>query len=137
MGAPSTESAEVRLTTWSEVTLPETTWYRRTCFRAAGSASRVSSVPAGRAAKAASVGAKTVNGPGPCSVSTNPAAVAALSRVPNEPAALAVATMSPAGAMLSAGAEVAGAGVAGAGVDEAVLLHAATRRASGTAARRS
>ncbi len=60
-------------------------------------------MPAGSAANASSVGAKTVNGPGPCSVSTNPAAVAALRRVPNEPAALAVATMSPAGAVVADG----------------------------------
>ena len=36
--------------------------------------SRLSRVPAGRAAKAASVGAKTVKGPGPFMVSTRPAA---------------------------------------------------------------
>ena len=62
--------------------------------RASGSASRASTVPSGSAAKASSVGANTVNGPSPLSVSTRPAAVAAASRVLNEPAAAAVSTMS-------------------------------------------
>src|SRR4051794_13726237 len=94
MGDPSTESAEVRPTTLSAVTAPETTWYRRTFLSAAGSLSRPSSVPAGRAANAASVGANTVYGPAPSSVSTRPAALTAVSRVLNEPASVAVWTMS-------------------------------------------
>ena len=42
---------------------------------------RVSTVPAGNAAKAALVGAKTVKGPAPCSVSTSPPALTAATRV--------------------------------------------------------
>ncbi len=42
---------------------------------------RFSTVPAGSMANAALVGAKTVNGPGPFSVSTNPAALTAATRV--------------------------------------------------------
>src|SRR6187549_217119 len=60
MGEPSTESAEVSPTTWSEVTDPETTWYSRTFLSASLSARSASSVPAGSAAKASSVGANTV-----------------------------------------------------------------------------
>ena len=43
--------------------------------------SSVSTVPAGKAAKAALVGANTVNGPGPFKVSTKPAALTAATRV--------------------------------------------------------
>src|SRR6478735_2628384 len=43
--------------------------------------SRVSTVPAGNAAKAALVGANTVNGPGLLSVSTRPAALTAATSV--------------------------------------------------------
>src|SRR3954471_19309395 len=43
--------------------------------------SKVSTVPAGSAANAALVGAKTVNGPGPLSVSTRPAAFTAATSV--------------------------------------------------------
>ena len=42
---------------------------------------RVSTVPAGSLAKASSVGAKTVKGPGPSRVSTRPAALTAATRV--------------------------------------------------------
>src|SRR5512133_2555388 len=45
------------------------------------SAKSASIVPSGSAAKAASVGANTVNGPSPCKVSTNPAATTAASKV--------------------------------------------------------
>src|SRR5829696_3160523 len=63
--------------------------------------SRLSTVPAGSFANAASVGANTVNGPVPFSVSTRSAALSAAASVLNEPAATAVSTMS-----LSARAEV-------------------------------
>ena len=43
--------------------------------------SSVSTVPLGSAAKASLVGAKTVNGPGPSSVSTRPAALTAATSV--------------------------------------------------------
>jgi hypothetical protein len=56
-----------------------------------------STVPAGSLAKAASVGANTVNGPGPLRVSTRPAALSAVARVLKLPAATAVSTMSAAG----------------------------------------
>ena len=81
-------------------------------------------MPAGRAAKAASVGAKRVNGPAPLSVSTSPAAVAALSSVVKLPAEVATPTMSPAAAAVGAAVgAVVGAVVA---ADE----HAATTRAT-------
>src|SRR5664279_1818749 len=141
MGDPSTDVAEVSPTTLSAVTEPETTWYRRIFLRAAGSLRRPSSVPAGSAAKAASVGANTVKGPLPWSVSTRPAALTAVSRVLNEPASVAVSTMSLAmaaadaeGAMLGDAAAVA-AGVAvgavvGAALGEAALEQAAIAMAS-------
>jgi len=48
----------------------------------------------GRPAKAASVGANTVNGPGPLSVLTNPAAVTAVTSVENAGLDTATSTMS-------------------------------------------
>ncbi len=51
-------------------------------------------MPAGSFANAASVGAKTVNGPGPLRVSTRPAALTAVTSVLNWPAPTAVSTMS-------------------------------------------
>src|SRR3954447_590387 len=132
MAGPATLSAVVSFTTWSEVTLPLTTWYSRIFLTASGSLSRPSTVPAGSLAKASSVGANTVYGPAPLRVSTSPAAVAAVSRVLNEPAAVAVSTMSfiaaadaigawdaamdSAGAIDSAAMDSAGAAVAAAGV---------------------
>src|SRR5688500_4568556 len=56
--------------------------------------SRFSTVPAGRAANAWSVGAKTVNGPAPFSVVTRYAAWRAFASVGNDPAATAVSTAS-------------------------------------------
>lgn len=61
---------------------------------------RDSSVPLGSLAKAASLGAKTVNGPSPLSAPTKSAAVRAAARVLNEPAATAVSTMSALGAVV-------------------------------------
>ena len=45
------------------------------------SASTASIVPAGNAANAASVGANTVNGPGPANVPSRPAANTAISKI--------------------------------------------------------
>ena len=99
-------------------------------------------MPAGSAAKAASVGANTVKGPGPWSVSTSPAALTAARRVLNEPASVAVSTMSLAmaaadaeGIALGAAAVVVGAAVGveavvGAALEEAVLEQAAIAMAS-------
>ena len=99
-------------------------------------------MPAGSAAKAASVGANTVKGPLPWSVSTRPAAWTAVSRVLNEPASVAVWTMSLAmaaaeaeGAMLGDAAAVVGTGVAvgavvGDALGEAALEQAAIAMAS-------
>ena len=56
-----------------------------------------STVPAGSLANAASVGAKTVNGPGDFKVAVRSAAVTAATSVPKSPAACAVATMSTGG----------------------------------------
>ncbi len=57
--------AEVSFAAWSEYTRPETTWYLRIAasFALFSGLSSDSTVPSGSAAKAASVGAKTVNGP--------------------------------------------------------------------------
>ncbi len=55
--------------------------------------SSVSTVPAGNAAKASSVGAKTVYGPGAASVSTSPAAFTAATSVSCIPVPIAVSTM--------------------------------------------
>jgi len=52
-----------------------------------------STVPAGNLANASSVGAKTVNGPGPLRVFTRSAALTAATSVLNEPAAIAVSTI--------------------------------------------
>src|SRR6478735_4580529 len=56
--------------------------------------SSASSVPAGSFANASSVGANTVKGPAPFSVSTRSAAWSAFASVLNDPAATAVSTMS-------------------------------------------
>src|SRR4249920_2440789 len=109
IGDPSTDVAEVSPTTLSDVTEPATTWYRRTFLRAAGSLRRPSRVPAGSAANAASVGANTVKGPVPWSVSTRPAALTAVSKVLNEPASVAVWTTSLAMAAADAEGAVLGA----------------------------
>jgi hypothetical protein len=63
--------------------LPGTTWYVSTLVSVAlfSGLSSVSTVPAGSAAKAALVGANTVNGPGLFSVSTRPAAFTAATSV--------------------------------------------------------
>ncbi len=53
-----------------------------------------STVPGGSLAKAESVGANTVNGPGPFNVSTRLAAVTAVTSVVKSPAPTAVSTMS-------------------------------------------
>jgi hypothetical protein len=55
---------------------------------------RLSTVPGGSLAKASSVGAKTVNGPGPFRVVTRFAAPKAAANVLNEPAPTAVSTIS-------------------------------------------
>ena len=77
------------------MTFPGTTWYVRIWVSwPDGSLSSVSRVPLGSAPNAASVGAKTVNGPAPLRVSTRSAAVSALASVVKSPAATAVSTMS-------------------------------------------
>lgn len=53
-----------------------------------------STVPSGSNAKARSSGAKIVNGPGPFSVSTSPAAFTAVINVLKPPAAIAISTIS-------------------------------------------
>src|SRR5450631_1460160 len=63
--------------------LPATTWYVSTLVSAGlfSGLSSVSTVPAGSAANASLVGANTVNGPGPFSVATRPAALTAATSV--------------------------------------------------------
>jgi len=51
-------------------------------------------VPSGSDANALSVGANSVNGPSPLSLSTSPAACTAATSVVNEPALAAVSTIS-------------------------------------------
>ncbi len=62
---------------------PWTTWCSRIRFRASrfSGSSRLSTVPSGNWAKAASVGANTVSAASPVSASTRPAALAAATRV--------------------------------------------------------
>ena len=55
--------------------------------------SRASTVPAGSAAKASSVGAKTVNGPSPFRVSVRLVALSAVRRVVKSPFSFATSTM--------------------------------------------
>ena len=67
----------------ADVALAAATWQARivaSCALFSGF-SRVSTVPAGSFSNAALVGAKTVNGPAPSSVSTRPAACTAATRV--------------------------------------------------------
>src|SRR5690606_15413646 len=85
---------------------PGTTWYVSTWVSAALSFSRAFSLSWGILAKASSVGAKTVNGPGPFKVSTSPAACTAVTKVLNDPADLAVSTISAACAMPQASVRV-------------------------------
>ena len=87
-------------------------------------------MPAGSAAKAASVGANTVKGPLPWSVSTRPAALTAVSRVLNEPASVAVSTMSLVMAAADADGAVLGAAVVGAGVAAGAVVGAALGEAA-------
>ena len=65
-----------------ESTLPEWTWWVRIVVKSpVGSSNNWAISPSGNNANAASVGAKTVNGPSPFNVSTNPAATTAASSV--------------------------------------------------------
>ena len=84
------------VTTVLAITLPDTTWYVRmsVSFALFSGLMSSSTVPAGSLAKAASVGAKTVNGPALFMVSTRPAAPSAAARVLKAPALTAVSTMS-------------------------------------------
>ena len=66
-------------------------------------------MPAGSLANAASVGANTVNGPLPLSVSTRPAAFTAATRVLKLPAATAVSTIVPCAAAVGLAGAFAGA----------------------------
>ena len=90
-------------------------------------------MPLGSLAKAASVGAKTVNGPLPRSVSVRPAASMAAVRVLKLPAAAATPTMSPlsAGLTVSAGCSVlAGCSWAMPAVDAAAAMSRTARTSS-------
>ena len=82
MSFPSRVLAFIPFERSVDITLPPTAWYRRICVRSPeGSWRRVSTVPVGSAAKAASVGANTVKGPSPESASASPAAITAASSV--------------------------------------------------------
>ena len=80
--------------TSAAITFPAITWSLRRPANFSLSFSKLSKVPAGSLAKASSVGANTVNGPGPLSASTNPAAFTAATKVLKLPAATAVSTIS-------------------------------------------
>src|ERR687898_751116 len=80
----------------------------------ASSSSAVRPNDSSAAANASSVGANTVNGPGPESVSTNPAASTAATSVVNEPAAAATSTIVPGAAVVPAGALLPPAALSGA-----------------------
>ena len=84
--------AESSPTTVSARTEPDTTWYVSTSVSAGISSSNPSTVPSGRALNASSVGANTVNGPGPDNVSTKSAAPRAATRVVNRPSSTAMST---------------------------------------------
>ena len=119
------------VTTVLAITLPDTTWYVRMAASIALFSGLISSstVPAGSLAKAASVGANTVNGPALFIVSTRPAAPSAAARVLKAPAPTAVSMMS---AIL--GAAVAGAGAGATGGDNESTEGRFTRSDSSAAA---
>jgi hypothetical protein len=101
---PCTVCTLPSFTTSFAMTLPVTTWYVRTLVSFALSASNASRVPGASFANASSVGANTVYGPGPFSVSTRPASVSARASVVKLPASTAVSTISfPAPAVVVAG----------------------------------
>src|SRR5436190_19231164 len=93
---PFTVFAEDIPATSLAIALAATTWYVRTAtsFSLFSGLRRYSTVPAGSLANASSVGANTVNGPAPFSVSTSPAALRAAASVLKLPAATAVSMMS-------------------------------------------
>jgi hypothetical protein len=89
-------------TTWliaAESKRPTMTWYLRisASFHLFSGLTNSSRMPAGSLSKAASVGAKSVNGPGSLSVGIRSAAVRARISVVNCPLAMAVSTISCAG----------------------------------------
>ena len=64
-----------------DITLSPTTWYLRISVSAGRLLNKLDIVPAGSALKAASVGAKTVNGPGPSRVLARPQVSMAISSI--------------------------------------------------------
>ena len=90
IGAPSRLGHSVQATRASRRWAPAITWYLRMRASWGGLSTRVCTVPGGRAAKASSTGASTVNGPGPSRAARKPAASTAASRVEKQPAAAAV-----------------------------------------------
>ena len=62
-------------------TFPECTWCNNTAVNAGISSNNPCKAPSGSASNASSVGAKTVNGPSPLSVSTKSAVSSAVSKV--------------------------------------------------------
>src|SRR5947209_5896772 len=90
---PSSVFADFSLATCEAVTSPLTTWYRSTALSFMGFFPSSASAAFGTAAKAASVGANTVSGPGPDNAPTRPACLTSETSVLNLPAATAVWTM--------------------------------------------
>lgn len=72
---------------------PDATWYVSILVSSFLSCNKLSNAPEGSFANAASVGAKTVNGPGPLSVSTRSAACTAFTSVVKFSASIAVSTI--------------------------------------------
>ena len=95
--SPCSVWIELKATTSVELNAPDTTWYKRTSVRAVGFARSQFSTSVSSAAKASSVGAKTVKGPEPFNVELRPVASNALIRVVKFPSASAVSTMSSVG----------------------------------------
>mmetsp|Transcript_23914 Transcript_23914/g.76925 ORF Transcript_23914/g.76925 Transcript_23914/m.76925 type:complete len:451 (+) Transcript_23914:264-1616(+) len=97
----------VVLPTWiadDAMAVPLITWYKRTSVRPGTSAKRSVRASGSTSRNASSVGAKTVKGPGPASVSTRSAAVSAATSVLRKSVATAMSTMEgTAGAAVGAG----------------------------------
>src|SRR5512141_2392695 len=90
---PSTVFTDIPFFKSEDITSPGTTWYVRTEVSRVLLAIKASITALGTLAKASSVGANTVKGPGPLNVSTSPAAFTASTRVLKSPAATAVSTI--------------------------------------------
>jgi len=92
---PSNVGTESKVTTWAASTDPLATWYCKMLTKVDlfSGRSKASKTPSGKAAKASSVGAKTVNGPSSCKVVTRSPAVKAATSVSNLSSPEAISTI--------------------------------------------